>query len=98
MPSGFAHERYLAAQRRGLELLLLALPPRRLVEERSHLLHLLADDHFVDRRQRRWSRLAPLPDQLLRLQRWGRWLDYALPPPPPPPPPPPVVLRLADFL
>ena len=97
MPTGTKHERYLAAQRRGLELLLLALPPRRLVEERSHLLHLLADDHFVDRRPaHRWSRLAPLPDQLLRLQRWGRWLDYALPPPPPPPPP--VALRLEELI
>ena len=97
MPTGTKHERLPGRQRRRLELLLLALPPRRLVEERCHLLHLLADDHFVDRRPaHRWGFLVPLPDQLLRLQRWGRWLDYALPPPPPPPPP--AVIRLADLI
>ena len=94
MPTGAKHELRLKRQRLCLELLLLALPPRRLVEERCHLLHLLDDDLFEDRRPaHRWGLLVPLPYQLLRLQRWGRWIDAALPPPPPP-----VVLRLADIL
>ena len=89
MVAGFPGDRELGRYRRGLELLLLALPPRRLIEERCHLLHLLTDDIFEDwRSSRRWSRLAPLPAQLWRLQRWGRWLDCALPPPPTAPPPP----------
>ena len=93
MPTVTKHERLLARQRRRLELLLLALPPRRLVEERCHLLHLLDDDLFEDRRPaHRWGLLVPLPYQLLRLQCWGRWIDAALPPPPP------VVLGLADIL
>ena len=93
MVSGFKHERRLKRQRLGLELLLLALPPRQLIEQRCHLLWLLTPDLLADPGWHRWDRLAPLPDQLWRLQRWGRWLDAALPPPPPP-----VVLDLADLV
>ena len=81
MVSGFKHERELKRQRRVLELLLLALPPRQLIEQRCHLLWLLTSDHLADPGWHRWDRLAPLPDQLWRLQRWGRWVDAALPAP-----------------
>ena len=86
MVSGFKHERQLERQRRVLELLLLALPPRQLIEQRCHLLWLLTPDLLADPGWHRWSKLTPLPDQLWRLQRWGRCVDAALPAPPAPVP------------